>query len=92
MPDYQTSSLMEKVTDALNATFDEDPIGIMTGIYTGDMERNWIFYCTSVNIFCRKLNESLDEFETLPISLSAYNDPQWCEYDEMTESRLEIGE
>ena len=92
MPDYETSSLMEKVTDTLNATFDSDPVGIMTGIYTGDSERNWIFYCISVNIFCRKLNEALSAFETLPISLSAYTDPKWCEYDEMTESRLEIGE
>lgn len=31
----------------------------MTGIYTGDGERNWIFYTLSLPIFGSKLNEAL---------------------------------
>jgi hypothetical protein len=44
MPDVQTSELMEKVNDQLEATFDKDPVAVLTGIYTGDGERNWVFY------------------------------------------------
>ena len=44
MPDFKTSSLMEAVTDALNAAFKKDQAAILTGIYTGDGERNWVFY------------------------------------------------
>ena len=44
MPDFETSSLMEEVQASIENTFKKDPIAILTGIYTGDGERNWIFY------------------------------------------------
>lgn len=83
MPDYATSSLMEQVTDALADTFAKDPVAVLTGIYTGDDQRDWIFYTTSTHIFGRKLNEALAGFDLLPITIYAENDPQWLEYDEM---------
>ena len=57
--------LMEKVQDALTDAFYKDPIAVLTGIYTGDGERNWVFYTLSTNIFGRKLNEALQSFELL---------------------------
>ncbi len=85
MPDLPTSKLMEQVTDAFNDMFDPDPIAVMTGIYTGDGERNWVFYVSSMRIFERKLNEALAPFELLPITLYAEVDPEWDEYKEMKE-------
>lgn len=85
MPDFATSSIMEKVTDALNEAFNKDPIAVMTGIYTGDGERNWIFYTLSVSIFEKKFNEILAPFDLLPISLYVEKDPNWDEYSEMKE-------
>ncbi len=83
LPDESTSKLMEQVHDALRAEFDKDPVAIMTGIYTGAGERNWIFYTRSINIFGRKLNEILAPFELLPLSIYAEKDPEWNEYREM---------
>ena len=83
LPDESTSKLMEQVHDALRAEFDKDPVAIMTGIYTGAGERNWIFYTRSINIFGRKLNEILTPFELLPLSIYAEKDPEWNEYREM---------
>lgn len=83
MPDDSTAELMEQVQDKLQACLKKDPIAVLTGIYTGDGLRNWVFYTLSTNIFCRKLNEELAEFPLLPLTLSAENDPQWAEYDEM---------
>lgn len=83
MPDEETAKLMEKVQDALTDTFHKDPIAVLTGIYTGDGERNWVFYTLSTNIFGRKLNEALQPFELLPITIYCENDPGWNEYDEM---------
>lgn len=83
MPDYETSSLMEKITDALNTEFNRDPIAIMTGIYTGDGQRDWIFYCMNLNIFQKKFNTILEPFETIPITIYVENDPDWNEYLEM---------
>ncbi len=85
MPDLETSTLMEQVQDALDATFTKDPIAVMTGIYTGDNERNWIFYTLSTHIFGKKLNEALAQFKLLPITIYAENDPEWNEYSEMKE-------
>lgn len=83
MPNVETSELMEQVHEALLLTFKKDPIAVLTGIYTGDGERNWIFYTLSTNIFGRKINEALNKFELLPIAIYCENDPEWNEYREM---------
>lgn len=83
MPDYNTSVLMDDVHTALNSAFQKDPIAVLTGIYTGDGERNWIFYTLSTHIFGRKLNEALSHFDMLPITIYCENDPNWDEYREM---------
>ncbi len=85
MPDVPTSSLMEQVQDALQDDFMKDPVAILTGIYTGCGERNWVFYTRSLRIFERKLNEDLASFDLLPITLYVEDDPEWNEYKEMKE-------
>ena len=92
LPDESTSKLMEQVHDALRAEFDKDPVAIMTGIYTGAGERNWIFYTRSINIFGRKLNEILAPFELLPLSIYAEKDPEWNEYREMRLTEIDDSE
>lgn len=92
LPDESTSKLMEQVHDALRAEFDKDPVAIMTGIYTGAGERNWIFYTRSINIFGRKLNEILAPFELLPLSIYAEKDPEWNEYREMQLTEIDDSE
>ncbi|MBD5213723.1 MAG: DUF695 domain-containing protein [Bacteroidales bacterium] len=86
MPDEATSELMQEVQDALQEVFRKDPIAVLTGIYTGDGQRNWVFYTMSTHIFQRKINEALAEFDLLPLSISAENDPDWAEYEEMKEA------
>ena len=88
MPDYDTSKLMEQVTDAMAAEFNRDPVAINTGIYTGDGERNWVFYTRSLHIFQRKLNEILAPFPQLPLEFYAAEDPEWEEYQEMRETEI----
>lgn len=88
MPDDETAEMMERVTNALAAAFGKDPVAVLTGIYTGAGEREWVFYTLSTHIFTRKLNESLADLPLLPLALSAEEDPDWAEYDEM--SQLEV--
>lgn len=85
MPDDPTSKIMEAVTEALQAVFAKDPVAVMTGIYTGDDRRDWIFYTASTHIFGRKVNEALAQFDLLPIEIYTENDPDWAEYAEMKE-------
>lgn len=90
MPDTSTSELMQQAQDCLEAAFTKDPVAVMTGIYTGDDERNWVFYTLSLNIFGRKINEALAELPLLPLEISAENDPEWNEYKEMSEAKINI--
>lgn len=83
MPDLATSELMEQATENLNTIFEKDPVAVLTGIYTGAGERNWVFYTLSTHIFQRKLNEALAELPLLPLQISAENDAEWEEYAEM---------
>ncbi len=83
MPDYETSKLMEAVQSRLEEVFDKDPVAVMTGVYTGAGERNWVFYALNTQTFDKRLNEALACFEQLPIGLYAENDPEWREYSEM---------
>lgn len=93
MPDEETARIMEEATDALNAEFTKDPVAVMTGIYTGAGERNWVFYTLSTNIFNKKLNQALASLPLLPLVITAENDPDWSEYNEMRElSEITPGE
>lgn len=92
MPTETEAKKMDCVDNALRETFAKDPIAVLTGIYTGDGQRNWVFYTLSLNIFCRKFNEALADFEQFPITLSAADDPDWEEYAEMREATEISGE
>lgn len=92
MPDTPIATIMEAVQDAMMQTFKKDPVAILTGIYTGDGERNWVFYTKSIHIFEQKINIALAPFDLLPISIYTENDPNWEEYDEMREASEIYGE
>ena len=51
MPDDATARLMEQVDMALRKEFERDAVAVMTGIYTGGGERNWVFYVSSLRSF-----------------------------------------
>lgn len=85
MPDESTARVMEEVHDALVCEFVKDPVAVLTGIYTGDGERNWVFYTLSTHIFGKKLNQALADMPLLPITIYTENDPDWNEYAEMKE-------
>lgn len=83
MPTDESSIILEKVTDALINEFRRDKIAYLTGIYTGDGERDWIFYTQNLNIFSRVFNRALENIEPLPLQFEADEDPEWEEYREM---------
>lgn len=90
MPAEADSEVMEQVTDLLNDEFHRDPVAVMTGIFTGGGERNWVFYTLSTHIFGRKLNEVLAPLPLLPLKISAENDPDWEAYDEMADAEIKL--
>lgn len=89
-PDEPTAQLMEEAQEALEAAFRKDPVAVLTGVFTGDGRRDWIFYTLSTHIFGRKLNEALASLPVLPLEISAENDPGWEAYDEMAEAEIKM--
>ena len=85
MPEDGDVELMEKATDALLEEFKKDKVAYMTGIYTGDGRRDWVFYTQNLNIFGRVLNRALAPLEQMPLLIEAESDPDWEEYHEMRE-------
>lgn len=89
MPDYATSSKMEVVTNLLQEKLHRDPVAIMTGIYTGAGERNWVFYAVTLKAFQQLLNAALDSIdEQLLLTFHAEEDPEWEEYREMCQCEI----
>lgn len=82
-PDEPTSELLEKATEAFEAELKGKNTALLTGIYTGAGERNWIFYTFSTQAFNGFLNRALADLPQLPLRIYAENDPDWAEYDEM---------
>ncbi len=85
MPDEAAAELMGEATDNFNSILAKDPVAVMTGIFTGAGTRTWVFYTLSTNIFQKKLNEAFAPFPTLPLHITAENDPEWAQYDEMAD-------
>ena len=88
MPDLATSEIMEQVTDSLRDTLKKDPAAVLTGIYTGAGERNWVFYTMSLHVFNKKFNEAMAEFDKIDLTFHAEEDPEWGEYAEMRQTEI----
>ena len=85
MPEDADARLMEEVTDALLEAFRKDTVAVMTGIYTGDGRRDWVFYTKNLRIFSTVFNRALEELPTVPIVIDAEEDADWDEYNHMRE-------
>lgn len=83
MPEESDAKLMEEVTNALLDAFKKDPIGVITGIYTGDGERDWVIYTKNLKIFSIVFNKALEELPTIPFVIEAEEDKDWEEYNHM---------
>lgn len=85
MPEEEDAKLMEEATDALLEAFKKDRVAVMTGIYTGDGKRDWVFYTKNLKIFSIVFNKALEELPTIPIVIEASEDADWEEYTHMRE-------
>lgn len=83
MPEEGDAALMEEATDALQAAFSKDKVAVMTGIYTGDGRRDWVFYTKNLKIFSLVFNKALENVDPMPLEIDAEEDASWDEYNHM---------
>ena len=82
-PDDDTAELLEQATDAMQAELKGKTTALMTGIFTGAGQRDWVFYTFSTDVFGSYLNRALAKLPLLPLEIYAENDTEWAAYDEM---------
>lgn len=85
MPSAESAATLESVTDALSESLKKEKGVILTGIYTGDGRRDWVFYTKNLRLFSSLFNRSLESLPLIPFAIEAYSDPEWEEYAEMHE-------
>lgn len=85
----QEAEQMEEVGDLLRQKMEKDKLAILTGIYTGQGQRIYVFIARNVDAFGRRLNEALADYPQLPLSLYVEHDPDNQEYREMQELKGE---
>lgn len=85
MPEDEDAQLMDEATEALKDAFKKDKVAVMTGIYTGDGKRDWVFYTKNLKIFSIVFNKALEALPTIPIVIDAEEDADWEEYNHMRE-------
>ncbi len=86
MPDSQSAETLEKVTDAFSAALANDKVAVLTGIYTGDGRRDWVFYTKNLKVFNSFFNRALADLPILPFTIEAEEDPDWEEYRHLRET------
>lgn len=86
MPTDEDAEMMEKVTDALTEELKRDKAVVLTGIYTGDGRRDWVFYTKNLRIFSSLFNRALESLPQLPLLIEASEDAGWEEYRDMREA------
>lgn len=87
MPSAELSEQMEKMEEALTRAMEKDKLSILTGVYTGENQKTWIFYTRTVRVFGERMNEALAPFDLFPIRIYTEIDPDWEEYKDMYEMK-----
>ena len=80
LPTEEESRQLEHITDALISAFNKDKVAVMTGIYTGEGVRDWVFYSKNLAIFGHVFNKALYDLPLLPLKIEAEEDKDWEEY------------
>lgn len=87
--DDHEAEVMEAVENRLRNAMEKDKLAILTGIYTGQGKRDWIFIARNTAAFGERLNDALAGLPQLPITIYAEQDPDNDEYKSLLELRGE---
>lgn len=79
-PDKVTTDIIEKISEPMKVVMEKDKLAICIIEAIGDNVKGWSFACRHLDTFQRRLNESLSEYEYIPLDIKVYEDPTWGEY------------
>ncbi len=77
MPDSSSSDAMATFEDRLVSAVEPTQDAALVAVITNNGQREWLFYTSSAQEFCRRLTDMPQEEERYPISLMLETDPDW---------------
>lgn len=83
------AEIMEAVEERLRKAMEKDKLAILTGIYTGQGKRDWVFIARNTIAFGERLNDALAGLPQLPITIYAEQDPDNDEYKSLLDLKGE---
>lgn len=83
MPLEDDATLIAEIEPLLRKAMEGDKLAILTGNYTGDGEKYWVWYTRHLPTFEERLNQVLSPYETLPLDIYCEEDIEWDEYLEL---------
>ena len=83
MPSQDKEDFMNEVAFKLQDALELDAVGFMVATFTGNNKFIIIFYTKNIDRFAEILNETLSQYEQLPLEIGRIEDPTWSEYKEM---------
>ena len=93
LPDGEDAALIDRLTDCFHDLCAHEKGVVMTGIFTGDGIRDWIFYTVSLKVFQIAFNRALRDEPEVKFEFSAEEDPEWQAYTEMCDlAEVEISD
>ena len=77
MPTDPQAEEMRGFEDVIQSCVDEDRLGILAFVRTGDGTRAWYFYVSDIAEVGNRINAALEP--GLPVQLTVQDDPEWNE-------------
>lgn len=72
-------SELEAFERLLHDVLDHDRSAVLAFVFTHVGAREWHYYFADIELVGEKINEALESQPDLPISIKAFDDPEWTE-------------
>lgn len=79
MPEDDTNEALEAFETALTAALDPERTAVLAFVFTHIGAREWHYYFDDIDAVDEKINEALADQPDLPITIKAFDDPEWTE-------------
>lgn len=80
MPDAEELERMTRFEEALESTLEGSQSAYLMLVFTGNGNRDWLFYSRGEDDSMRRINQGLKGHPVYPVEFSVQRDPHWRAY------------
>ena len=83
MPPYDDNEQQIKFEDAIAPLDEQDRLGYLMLVVTGNSRKEWIFYANDIPAWLERFNDLLAGHTVYPIEIETDSDPEWSTWREV---------